>query len=499
MAVLLKSALYEAVGWSPHKGQIPVLKSVARSNVLAAGRRFGKSEVGAYDRLLPAAFMAKQNADMILDLGQRYEYWIIGPEYSDGEKEFRKLYNALKRCEVPFDSKRDTDGIGTRYNAESGDMAISLWGGAFYVTVKSAKYPDSLIGEGLRGVVLAEAAKLKASVYDKYIRPTLADYKGWMLATSTPEGKNWFHEFYLRGKDPKYPGWASWKIPAWHNPHVYPGATTPEGIKLAQKWLDNKDPIGLTAERRDLLIGGMVDEEILDLMQTMTEERFNQEIAADFSEYVGRVFKAWDEEIHVTDLAYNPNPRWFTCAAIDYGFTNPFVWLLIQVDVWGNVYVLDEIYERGLTIPEAIQMVKDRELAPDSLSIIYPDPEDPGASRQISQKLRVKIGGNTGGRRRDRIDLIRAALKRVPVHLPNDHPEKQPRLFVDRRCRGLIADMDAYRYPDTKNERGGNDPEEPMKKDDHGPEALGRFFRGYFGVGDLSKRKTELSTARMGR
>lgn len=497
-AVLLKSSLYREVGWSPHDGQIPILRSDARSRILAAGRRFGKSEIGAYDRLLPEALYVKANENRIRDLGQRHEYWIVGPEYSDGEKEFRKLYNTMKRLEFPFDDKRSTDGIGTRYNTESGDMTISLWGGLYYVVVKSAKYPDSLIGEGLRGVVLAEAAKLKASVYDKYVRPTLADYKGWLLATSTPEGKNWFHEFYLRGRDPKFPGWESWRKAAWHNPYVYPGTTTDKGIKLAHQWLQPKDPIGLSLERREFLVNGLVDEEVLDLMQTMTEERFNQEIGADFSEYVGRVFKAWDEEVHVTDLEYNPNPRWFTCAAVDYGFTNPFVWLLIQVDVWGNVYVLDEIYERGLTIPEAIAMIQDQGLCPDSMRIFYPDPEDPGASTQISRKLRIKIGGNTGGRRRDRIDLIRAALKRVPAHLPNDHPEKQPKLFVNRRCKGLRADMDAYRYPDTKHERGTNDPEDPMKKDDHGPEALGRFFRGHFGVGDLNRQKSVVKTARIG-
>lgn len=440
--------------------------------------------------------MAYRNRYQILDLGQRYEYWIVGPEYTDGEKEFRKLYNALKRLDVPFDSKRDTDGIGTRYNADSGDMAISLWGGAYYVQVKSGKYPDSLVGEGLRGVVLVEAAKMKASIYDKYVRPTLADYRGWMFAGSTPEGKNWFYEFYQRGQDPKFANWKSWRVPAWKNPYVYHKETTDAGIALARKILDPRSNIDLTPEVAANLA---VDEEILDLMMTMTEERFNQEIGADFSEYVGRVFKSWDEEIHVTDLEYNPNPRWFTCAAADYGFTNPFVWLLIQVDVWGNIYVLDEIYERGITIEEAIALIKERDLCPSNMNIFYPDPEDPGASTQISRKLRVKIGGNTGGRRRERIDLIRAALKRVPAHLPSDHPEKKPRLFVDRKCKGLIADMDAYRYPDTKGERGTNDPEEPMKKDDHGPEALGRFMRGYFGAGNLDgSKKTGLSTARMG-
>jgi hypothetical protein len=44
--------------------------------------------------------------------------------------------------------------------------------------------------------------------------------------------------------------------------------------------------------------------------------------------------------------------------------------------------------------------------------------------------------------------------------------------------------MNDYRYKETAEQsalKDRNAPEEPMKKDDHSPEALGRFFSGYFG------------------
>lgn len=493
-AVLLKSALYEEARWRPHEAQELVLRSPARSKIVAAGRRFGKSELGAYDRLLPEAYLAYTQRQAIRDSGKRWEYWIVGPEYSDAEKEFRKLYNAMSRLELPFDKKGDVpEGIGTRYNVESGDMTISLWGGAFYVVAKSAKYPQTLVGEGLRGVVLSEAAKLKASVYDKYIRPTLADYRGWLLATSTPEGKNWFYELWQRGQDPNRRNWESWRLPAWRNPYVYPDGGDWDTIgRIRQLVREGMWELGMLPDFN-------LDEEILDMLLDLTEEKFNQEIGADFAEYVGRVFKDWDEEVHVTDLEYNPNPRWFTCAATDYGFTNPTVWLLIQVDVWGNVYILNEYYERNRTIEEARLEIQERGLCPPACRTLFPDPEDPGSSRHLANKLHLKVRGNTGGLVRDRIDLIRMHLKRIPAHLPNDHPEKQPKLFVDRKCVNLIREMDAYRYPDNKREQDRNNPENPLKKDDHTPEALGRFFMGYFGVGSLSGRKTELSTANMRR
>lgn len=488
--VLLKSRLYQKVGWTPHESQEKVARSGVRSRVLAAGRRFGKSELGANDRLLPEAFRTYNNRFSIHDSGKRHEYWIVGPEYSDTEKEFRVLWNNLKKLGVPFDKKIDTDGIGSRYNAESGDMTISLWNGAFYVQGKSAKYPQTLIGEGLRGVVLVEAAKLKESVYDKYVRPTLADYRGWLFAGSTPEGRNWFHRMYQRGQDANRPTWESWRFPAWANPFVYPLGATHETIEQAREYLRHD---GLTPARIEAL---GIDPEIAELLEDMTEEKFKQEIAADFNEFVGRVFKDFDEDIHVTDLQYNPNPRWFTCAAVDYGWTNPFVWLLIQVDNWGNVYVLNEIYESNLMIDEAAVMIRDRGLAPVDMQCFYPDPASPGDSAVLSKLLRVPSRGGTGGLLQDRLDLIRKALRPVPAHLPWDHPERKPRLVFDRKCKMSIRDFGAYRYPENKREADSNDPEAPLKKSDHAPEALGRFFAGYFGFG-LEEKMTGQSQAVM--
>jgi hypothetical protein len=90
--------------------------------------------------------------------------------------------------------------------------------------------------------------------------------------------------------------------------------------------------------------------------------------------------------------------------------------------------------------------------------------------------------GGTGGLRKDRINMIRKWLKVQNQHLPDGHVDRQPKLFVDRhQCPNLLREMDAYRYAENKSE-SRNDPEEPMKKDDHTPEALGRFFAGKYGT-----------------
>lgn len=448
-AVLLdQRALFAKAGYTPHKAQIPLHRSGSRHKVAAMGRRTGKSTSGGY-KLFEEAIATRMMVRWLEEHDTRREFWVVGPNYTDAEKEFRVVYNALKRRDAPFDRP------GTYYDAHAGDMQISLYNGKFIIIGKSAAHPERLVGEGLHGVIMAEAAKMRETTWTKYVRPMLADYKGWSQFNSTPEGKNWFYDLWQKGQSEREPEWDSWRLPSWFNDVIFP--------------LGRRDP------------------EILAMERDLTEETFKQEVAADFTEFVGRVFKDWDDEVHVKDLNYDP--QWPLYAAVDYGFTNPFVWLLCQIDIWGNVYVLDEMYEPGLTIDEAGAEVKMRGLAPLGLKHFYPDPASPGDTKALEQILRVKARGGTGGELEIRLRLIRAMLKERNKHLEPGHVDRLPRLLVDRQCTNTIREMNDYRYPktvaeaqDVTSDRSKNKPELPLKKDDHCPEALGRLMVGYFGT-----------------
>jgi hypothetical protein len=466
--------VYSELGYMPHRGQRPVLRSDARFRVVSAGRRFGKSDLGGHE-LVVEALIAKGLAKQYKERGKRREFWIVGPEYTDSEKEFRVLWNELNKLEVPFDKP------GSYNNPEGGFMHLSLWGGAFQVHAKSAKHPDTLVGEGLHGVILAEAAKLKEIVWVKYIRPMLADFTGWALMTSTPEGKNWFYERWNAGQMSGRAEWSSWRVPSWMNPHVY--KTPTKGPHVRQLLDQMRDPkFRMTAEEAVPLLGLDIDPEIVGLMDDLTPEAFLQEIGADFTEFVGRVFKEFDEEWHVGDLEYNPGFQHY--AAVDYGFTNPNVWLFIQIDPWGNIEILDEIYKPGLTPDEFADEIVERGLH--KVRRFYPDPASPSDTSILERRLRVPSAGGTGGELVDRIDAIRAVLKVRPVvaHLPLGHEERLPRLRIDRRrCPNMVREMSAYRYPERKDTILGDEAhEKPMKKDDHTPEAFGRFLAGWEGT-----------------
>lgn len=463
------------VNWQPHTGQLQVAESPARHKVLSAGRRFGKSFGGATDKLLPEVFYTKPMASTLLAEGKKRVFWIVGPNYSDSEKEFRVIWNWCRTLEIPMDK-------GSYNSPETGQMRISLWDSAMEISAKSAQNPERLVGEGLSGVIFSEAAKLKESIWLRYIQPTLADFNGWSYFSSTPEGKNWFYRLWQMAQDPHNEDWASWRMPAWVNHHVYKEPTNEADVNwLILEHKRTGESVYKIAKRTELSI----DPRILASINELSPEAFLQEIAADFTEFVGRVFKEFDEERHVTDLTYNPG--WQTVAAVDYGYSNPNVWLLIQIGPWGEINVLDEIYEEGLDPEDFADEIRWRRLNPANLHYFYPDPADPGASRILEKHLGLKAIGGTGGELLSRINHIRKALREPRIVTSDDLDlaefSTRPRLLFDRRCKRTIEDMLNYRYPEKKEERETSSDryEKPMKKADHGPEALGRFFAGMFG------------------
>lgn len=486
--------IWKEVDWVPYPLQREVLLDRTRNKVLAAGRRAGKSQVGGH-RLVPEAFRAYAERKVLGKRGLRREYWIVGPEYSDAEKEFRVVYDSLKRLGFTFDHP------GTYNNPETGSMRISLFDGKYIIDAKSAKYPQTLVGEGLSGVVFSEAAKLKPSTWIKYVRPTLADFNGWAQFGSTPEGKNWFYDLWMIGQNPDRADWASWRAPAWVNPYVYPGGVNEELLKyLAEQHRHGRLDAAkkVLAELGRMITGddGVVapagiHPEIWAMWLDMSVEMFNQEIAALFTEFVGRVFKDFDEEIHVNSDGFRAG--WETWACADYGFTNPFVWLIVQVSPdHKRFHVLDEIYETGRTTEEMAQIIQSRGMNPVTLRGFYPDPAEPDRTKRLEQILKLRAVSPGSLELNDRLEWFRRKLK-------VDASPEGPQLTVNRVCVNTIREYNDYKYPMTReqaSEKGRSAPEHPLKKDDHTPEALGRMFSGMLGSPYRATRQTKARATR---
>lgn len=432
--------LYEQWNYRPHGGQMKFHTAQKRFKVMCCGRRWGKSTAGPHEEMPK---MLLKNPVM---------GWIVAPTYDLGEKEFRVFWDVLiDKMGVPINKGKTFNSIRTK-----SFRITTAWGSS--IEVRSAEHPESLVGEGLDFVIMAEAAKLKKSHWEKYIRPTLSDKRGSAIFVSTPEGFNWFYDLWQLGQsgDPAFNEWWSYSSPTWENTIVFPG--------------------------------GRRDPEMLEVEGTLAPEVFAQEYGAEFTSFAGRIYSEFDEGYHVVH-DYQFNPAWQNFVAFDFGFRNPFVCLNIQVDPAENVYVWDEYYERNFTSSEHARRLK---------SIIqwrvdggYYDPAGPDDANTI---LKLWHDG-TEYRNRHLEDITMngapndwlAGVNRVKSWLKfqtTPSGEQKPKLFVSDTCKNTIREFNTYRVKEQteKMQETRDAKEEPRKKDDHAMDALRYFISGHFGL-----------------
>ena len=454
--ILRKDLYFDKTGYKPHEGQAQIHFTSRRFRVLSNGRRWGKTFLGAKE-VEPCCF------SMSAVTGQPQIGWVVGPQYGDSEKEFRVVYDTFRKMGV------DKHALKFVNNVESGSMAIkTTWG--FELLCKSAKHPETLVGEGLDFVLMVEAGRHRRRTWGQYLRPALSDKRGWAIFSGVPEGRSensLLYALWSRGQDNRYPQWQSWRMPSWTNTITFPG--------------------------------GRTDPEILEAEGDLTDDEFRRQYGAEFVEKTGVVMQEWDDEVHLGNLLYHPG--WPTYAAVDYGFTNDFVWLWIQVDEFGTAYV---IRERRWNQKDTVEIANELKTDPvdrallENLVAFYPDPAEPDDTLTLTRMLRVPHRGGTGGELKTRLALIRQKLKTKPDHLPVGHPERKPGLFVDRSCGMLRWEMaEGYKWPEHRSEIH-SEKEHPLDKDNHGVEALGRFMKGYYGMPGQQKAHSRVSRARMG-
>src|ERR1035437_8554268 len=174
-----KNAFFDSIGYTPHPEQLHFHQSKARFRFANCGRRFGKS------------LMTGRDMEPKLLLPNKL-YWIVGPTYDLGEKEFRVIWNDLI-----VNKQLGKDGkIKRSYNKKQGNMFIQFpWNTR--IEVRSADHPENLVGDALDWVIMSEAAKHQEETWERFIRPALADRRGGADFPTTPEGYNWLYKQWM--------------------------------------------------------------------------------------------------------------------------------------------------------------------------------------------------------------------------------------------------------------------------------------------------------------
>lgn len=183
-----------------HAGQLEVYRSPARFKVVAAGRRWRKTSLGALVAILKAL-----NGGIA---------WHIFPSYPMSQVGWRMLKGLSRQVPGSIVNKSDR-------------MVVFASGGI--AQIRSADDPDSLRGEGLDQVVIDEAAIVQEVVWTEAIRPALTDKLGDALFLGTPKGLNWFWRLWEYAKSSGDPTWQAFQFPTGNNPDI-----SPEEIELAK-------------------------------------------------------------------------------------------------------------------------------------------------------------------------------------------------------------------------------------------------------------------------
>lgn len=285
--------------YAPQPYQWEIHTAPERFKVVVRGRRGGKTE-----EEIQGAVM-----DAVTNPGR---HWIVGPNY----RQIKSI--AWTRLKAVLDIDKDWIFNEQELYAHNPNI-LDERGTPTRIELKGADKEDSLVGVALKSLRIDEAALVKSHVWSQVLRPMLADYQAPAYFYSTPRGKNWFYDLYMRGINGDA-GWRSWRQPTSINGYIKP-------------------------------------EEIEESRKDMTEMMFSQEIMAEFLSEETGVFKKIRQCI-VGDYKAPIDGRFYVIG-VDLAKTVDFSVLTVMDSVTREVVYWDRFQD----LAWSIQKLKIQELA----------------------------------------------------------------------------------------------------------------------------------------
>jgi len=175
-----------------HAGQQTIVAEARRYNILACGRRFGKTTLGI-DRCVTPDVLP-------------YPVGWFSPTYKMLLEVWREAVRLLK----PITAR--VSASDHRIENIAGGV-LEFW---------SLENPDSARGRKYKRIIIDEAAMVPdlMDAWQYVLRPTLVDYAGDAYVLSTPKGRNGFWQMWQWGQDPAMQEWASWSMASNVNPRI---------------------------------------------------------------------------------------------------------------------------------------------------------------------------------------------------------------------------------------------------------------------------------------
>jgi hypothetical protein len=191
------------IHYYPHSEEArKIHQSPARFRVVDCGRRFGKT-------VLAVAEIWQCVMDVRKEFGRKARGWWVAPTYDlcmEGKRYMEPILNEVimhRNGKLAINEKRCLFFEGSEVEFKSTDSK-----------------DERLRGAGLDFVIVDEASRVSKEAWELGIRAAISDRQGRVLFLSTPKGRNWFYDIYVKGQDRKAnPDYESWKIPTLLNPY----------------------------------------------------------------------------------------------------------------------------------------------------------------------------------------------------------------------------------------------------------------------------------------
>lgn len=299
-AVLLD--FFDAMGNDARVAQgLPIIQDI----LIHGGRRSGKSSA-----LGPCGAMA-----MVMYPGSLG--MILGPRKRHGDRIMAMIRKVLDPSMWTYDRR---------------DASLRL-ANTSSVVARNAQNYDQEVGDGLRWMVIDEAALLSEAVYDK-LSPSLADHNGVCCMSTTPRGHNWVYQKTMKARG------GSQAI----RDHVFPAA---DNVFLSDGALRRLIEAAETLSKNGYI------EEILGEYVPESDIAF-----PDFSDDNIRPREQLTEDVTPALCSACFGKPYRFIAAVDFNFT-PTAGGIIQMDRNGSAWIVAEVSTSGGAIDAWGQALSD--------------------------------------------------------------------------------------------------------------------------------------------
>lgn len=276
------------------------------------------------------------------------------------------------------------------------------------ITLRSTDNYDALRGGKYDFIVLDECADMAPEAWTQVLRPTLSDTQGDALFIGSPKGRNWFYDIWLLGAE----------LEDWHSFQF----TTLDG-----GWVTESE---IEAARRDL-----------------DERTFEQEYLAQFVNYSGVIFYAFDTE-NIDAWPGFANER--TPLFIGMDFNNSPMSAVIATKTVDTLHIFDEIEIWGSNTNEMVEEIRNRygymrqmTVMPDASGMRKTTNSGGVSDHIILQNAGFRLSADATN------PSVADSIASVNAMLCNS--DGQRRLKIDPKCRSLINSITKWCYkPDTR-------------------------------------------------